>query len=72
LFYLRAELDDRGVVAFAQASVAVPAPLDNLATVKKLVAFYVTEHNGTLPHSAFEGQTPMRCTLAVALGSPMI
>jgi transposase InsO family protein len=32
--------------------------LDNLATVKRLVAFYVTEHNGTLPHSAFDGQTP--------------
>jgi putative transposase len=32
--------------------------LDNLATVKKLVAFYVAEHNQTLPHSAFEGQTP--------------
>jgi transposase InsO family protein len=33
-------------------------PLDNIVTVKKLVAFYVTEHNETLPHSAFEGQTP--------------
>jgi putative transposase len=33
-------------------------PLDNIATVKKLVAFYVTEHNETIPHSAFEGQTP--------------
>jgi hypothetical protein len=31
--------------------------LDNLATVKRLVAFYVTEHNETLPHSAFDGQT---------------
>jgi transposase InsO family protein len=35
-----------------------PHPLDNIATVKKLVAFYVTEHNETMPHSAFEGQTP--------------
>lgn len=33
-------------------------PLDNIAIVKKLVAFYVTAHNETLPHSAFEGQTP--------------
>jgi hypothetical protein len=33
-------------------------PLDNIVTVKKLVAFYVTEHNEPLPHSAFEGQTP--------------
>jgi hypothetical protein len=32
--------------------------LDNLATVRKLVAFYVTEHNQTIPHSAFQGQTP--------------
>lgn len=32
--------------------------LDNLATVKKLVAFYVTQHNQTMPHSAFHGQTP--------------
>jgi transposase InsO family protein len=33
-------------------------PLDSIATVKKLVAFYVSEHNETIPHSAFEGQTP--------------
>jgi transposase InsO family protein len=33
-------------------------PLDNLATVKKLVQFYVSEHNQKIPHSAFEGQTP--------------
>jgi hypothetical protein len=26
--------------------------------VRTLVAFYVEEHNGTLPHSAFRGQTP--------------
>jgi hypothetical protein len=29
-----------------------------LATVKRLVAFYVTEHNERIPHGAFEGQTP--------------
>lgn len=33
-------------------------PLDNIATVKRLVAFYVTEHNERIPHAAFEGQTP--------------
>lgn len=33
-------------------------PLDNLTTVRKLVAFYVHEHNQTMPHSAFQGQTP--------------
>jgi hypothetical protein len=33
-------------------------PLDKLATIKRLVAFYVTEHNERIPHGAFEGQTP--------------
>jgi len=32
--------------------------LDTVASVKKLVAFYVEEHNSRLPHSAFQGQTP--------------
>ena len=29
-----------------------------IATVRRLVAFYVDEHNRVLPHSAFGGQTP--------------
>jgi hypothetical protein len=33
-------------------------PLDTVATVRRLVAFYVHEHNSVLPHSAFRGQTP--------------
>ena len=33
-------------------------PLDTVATVRRLVAFYVDEHNRVLPHSAFRGQTP--------------
>jgi putative transposase len=33
-------------------------PLDSTATVRRLVAFYVDEHNRVLPHSAFRGQTP--------------
>jgi transposase InsO family protein len=33
-------------------------PLDSVATVRRLVAFYVHEHNYVLPHSAFRGQTP--------------
>jgi putative transposase len=33
-------------------------PLDSMATVRRLVAFYVDEHNRVLPHSAFRGQTP--------------
>jgi len=32
--------------------------LDTLATVQKLVAFYVDQHNTHLPHAAFHGQTP--------------
>jgi putative transposase len=33
-------------------------PLDSVTTVRRLVAFYVDEHNRVLPHSAFCGQTP--------------
>jgi transposase InsO family protein len=33
-------------------------PLDSVASVRKLVAFYVKEHNATIPHAAFEGPTP--------------
>ncbi len=32
--------------------------LDTAASVRKLVAFYVAQHNSHLPHSAFKGQTP--------------
>ena len=33
-------------------------PLDSVATIRRLVTFYVDEHNHVLPHSAFRGQTP--------------
>ena len=33
-------------------------PLDTVATIRRLVAFYVDQHNCVLPHSAFRGQTP--------------
>ncbi len=33
-------------------------PLETLVQVRRLVEFYVTEHNTRLPHSAFRGQTP--------------
>ena len=40
----------------------IPVPLTSdgpdMATVEKLVAFYVQEHNSRLPHSALSGQTP--------------
>ena len=32
--------------------------LDSEAALNRLVAFYVEQHNGVLPHSAFRGQTP--------------
>ena len=32
--------------------------LDTIDTVRKLVHFYVSEHNSVMPHSAFSGQTP--------------
>jgi putative transposase len=32
--------------------------LDSVTTVRRLVAFYVDEHNRVLPHSAFRGETP--------------
>ena len=32
--------------------------LDTVSAVKKLVSFYVEQHNTHLPHSAFHGQTP--------------
>jgi hypothetical protein len=32
--------------------------LDSVATIRRLVTFYVHEHNHVLPHSAFCGQTP--------------
>ena len=32
--------------------------LDTVATVEKLVTFYIEQHNVHMPHSAFQGQTP--------------
>lgn len=32
--------------------------LDSVTTVRRLVAFYVEQHNGVMPHAAFNGQTP--------------
>jgi hypothetical protein len=33
-------------------------PLDSVTTIRRLVDFYVQEHNKVPPHSAFRGQTP--------------
>lgn len=44
--------------------------LDTAASVKKLVAFYVEQHNSHLPHSAFEGQTPDEMYFGTGDGIP--
>ena len=33
-------------------------PLENVTQVRRLVGFYVEQHNTHMPHSAFRGQTP--------------
>lgn len=33
-------------------------PLDSLASLRRLIEFYVKAHNEVMPHSAFQGQTP--------------
>ena len=42
--------------------------LDTVSTIRKLVTFYVGEHNSRLPHSAFRGQTPEDATKTFPLG----
>jgi hypothetical protein len=32
--------------------------LDNVDILRKLIEFYVNEHNTSMPHGAFDGQTP--------------
>jgi transposase InsO family protein len=32
--------------------------LDSFDAVRKLVSFYISQHNSVIPHSAFQGQTP--------------
>ena len=44
--------------------------LDTAASVKKLVAFYVDQHNRHLPHSAFKGQTPDEMYFGTGDGIP--
>jgi putative transposase len=38
--------------------------LDSVATIRRLVAFYVREHHHVLPHSAFEDRRRTRCISA--------
>src|ERR1700720_4340276 len=44
--------------------------LDSVTTVRRLVAFYVDEHNRVLPHSAFRGQTPDEMYFGTGDGVP--
>ncbi len=44
--------------------------LDSVARVRKLVAFYVDEHNSKVPHSAFRGQTPDEVYFGSGAGVP--
>ena len=43
---------------------------DSVATIRRLVAFYVDEHNRILPHSAFLGQTPDETYFGTGDGVP--
>ena len=67
--WLYAELVQRKAIPKCSAS-SICSPTQNnvrrkievltarLATVRKLVAFYVEQHKKHLPHAAFHGQTP--------------
>lgn len=44
--------------------------LDSFARLRRLVAFYVSEHNTRLPHSAFAGQTPDEMYFGTGGGVP--
>ena len=45
--------------------------LDTVASVRKLIAFYVEQHNTHLPHSAFKGQTPDEMFFGTGDGVPV-
>ena len=47
--------------------------LDSISTLRRLIVFYIEEHNSRLPHSAFRGQTPDEidiCTSKLATTCP--
>jgi hypothetical protein len=46
------------MVACAETSVLFLDPLGTVGTIRRLVTFYVYEHNHILPHSACRGQMP--------------
>ena len=59
-----------GVLALAQASVAVLNSLDSLARLRTLVEFFIEQHNTQMPHSAFAGQTPDEMYFGTAADLP--
>jgi putative transposase len=44
--------------------------LESVTTVRRLVTFYVEQHNRVLPHSAFPGQTPDEMYFGTGDGVP--
>jgi transposase InsO family protein len=39
--------------------------LDSFASLRRLIEFYVDQHNGVMPHSTFQGQTPNEIFFAI-------
>ena len=58
LLALRELKFSNSLVAFAEASLAVPARARSRRDSSPGIAFYVDEHNRVPPHAAFRGQTP--------------
>ncbi|HEX7476861.1 MAG TPA: integrase core domain-containing protein [Polyangiales bacterium] len=44
--------------------------LDSITAVRRLVAFFVTQHNTVMPHAAFDGQTPDEMFRGTGAGVP--
>ncbi len=44
--------------------------LDSVITLRKLIEFYVIDHNQRMPHSAFDGRLLTRCTSDAARAFP--
>jgi len=44
--------------------------LDTMAHLETLIAFFVEQHNGKMPHSAFTGQTPDEMYIGTAKNLP--
>ena len=39
--------------------------LESFTALRRLIEFYVDQHNGVMPHSAFQGQTPNQIFFAI-------